>query len=112
MADEKHRTPEARCPRYYDDETKEGRCLGEDNHAGSCWFENGRTAQCSANPGPRWTVSAYLVRDDHVLLVRHKLLKMWLPIGGGIEASRWTVRRARGFPVAAGYGRHRTNRGE
>ena len=35
---------------------------------------------------PRWTVSAYLVRERRVLLVRHKRLGMWLPVGGGIEA--------------------------
>lgn len=34
---------------------------------------------------PRWTVSAYLMRGDRVLLVHHKRLNMWLPIGGGIE---------------------------
>lgn len=33
----------------------------------------------------RWTVSAYLVRDDRVLLVRHNKLQTWLPVGGGIE---------------------------
>lgn len=37
--------------------------------------------------GPRWTISAYLVRNNaDVLLVHHKSLRMWLPIGGGIEA--------------------------
>lgn len=41
---------------------------------------------CPPRQGPRWTVSVYLVRDDHVLLVGHKTLNMWLPVGGGIEA--------------------------
>lgn len=34
---------------------------------------------------PRWTVSTFLIRDGFVLLIRHKGLDMWLPIGGGIE---------------------------
>ncbi len=39
-----------------------------------------------AGNAPRWTVSAYLTRGDRVLLVHHKKLDMWLPVGGGIEA--------------------------
>lgn len=45
-----------------------------------------RTERASESMSPRWTVSAFLLRKDRVLLVRHKRLKMWLPVGGGIEA--------------------------
>lgn len=34
---------------------------------------------------PRWTVSAYLEREGKYLLVLHKRLQTWLPVGGGIE---------------------------
>ena len=32
-----------------------------------------------------WVVSVYIVKDGKVLLVRHKQLGMWLPIGGHVE---------------------------
>ena len=33
----------------------------------------------------RWSIAVYLIREKSVLLVHHKRLKMWLPVGGGIE---------------------------
>lgn len=32
-----------------------------------------------------YTVSAYLIHNDSVLLIHHKALQMWLPLGGHIE---------------------------
>lgn len=64
------------------------------------WTDSSRT--------PRWTVSVYLVRDEHVLLVRHKALGMWLPVGGGIEPGERPlsavvreVREETGFAITA-----------
>lgn len=45
--------------------------------------------------GPRWTVSAYLTFNDHVLLIHHDRLKMWLPIGGGIEPGERPIEAVR-----------------
>lgn len=32
-----------------------------------------------------YTVSAYLIHNDSVLLIHHKALQLWLPLGGHIE---------------------------
>lgn len=67
---------------------------------------------------PRWTVSVYLTSDiGRVLLVRHKKLGLWLPVGGGIltgerpnEAAIREVREETGFEIGRlrylGYDEH------
>ena len=39
-----------------------------------------------ALPDKHFTATGFLVRDGKVLLVNHRKLKQWLPIGGHIEA--------------------------
>ncbi len=39
-----------------------------------------------ARPDKHFTATGFLVRDAKVLLVNHRKLKQWLPIGGHIEA--------------------------
>lgn len=45
-------------------------------------FDTTTDPRVHANLRPVWTVSAYLVYANAVLLVFHKRLQMWLPIGG------------------------------
>ena len=40
----------------------------------------------SATPDKHFTATGFLVRDGRVLLVNHRKLKRWLPVGGHIEA--------------------------
>ena len=39
-----------------------------------------------ATPDKHFTATGFLVRDGKVLLVNHRKLKRWLPVGGHIEA--------------------------
>jgi 8-oxo-dGTP diphosphatase len=39
--------------------------------------------------------SVFCVHNDHVLLIRHKLLGLWLPLGGEIEAGETPQEAAR-----------------
>lgn len=65
-----------------------GRLVSETRTVNACADCRERLAHLTTKAGndPRWTVSAYLTRGDRVLLVHHKKLGMWLPIGGGVEA--------------------------
>ncbi len=48
-----------------------------------------------APPDKHFTATGFLVRDGKVLLVNHRKLKQWLPIGGHIEAGEDPVQALR-----------------
>lgn len=48
-----------------------------------------------SNPRRAWSVSLYCRHEGAVLLVRHKRLKTWLPIGGEIEAGETPLEAAK-----------------